>query len=294
MHRKHYRTRIGYNLVVVVLQWCLSTPVSAANDPIMVGAGDISECGSTGAAATAQLLEGIDGTIFTLGDHAYRDGTVDQFRSCYAPTWGRYKARTRPVPGNHDYHTENGASYYAYFGKSAGEPGKGYYSYDRGAWHIIALNSNIAAETGSPQERWLREDLVAHKATCTLAYWHVPVFSSGRHGDDAQMKDLWRVLYEFGVDVVVNGHDHNYERFAPQGPNGNADATRGIREFIVGTGGAHLRSIKGQQANSEVRDDATWGVLKLTLHPTSYDWEFLPVAGGTFRDNGSASCVPPR
>ena len=291
MRRKPY-CMWGASSFVFVLLWSIAILVSAANDPVMIGAGDISECDSNGAAATAHLLEGIDGTIFTLGDHVYRDGTTEQFRSCYAPTWGRYKARTRPVPGNHDYHTDNGAPYYAYFGESAGEPGKGYYSYDRGAWHLVALNSNIAAETGSPQERWLRDDLAAHKTSCTLAYWHVPVFSSGRHGDDAHMKDLWRVLYAFGADVVVNGHDHNYERFAPQDPDGKADATRGIREFIVGTGGARLRPIKGQQANSEVRDGATWGVLKLTLRPTSYDWEFLPVAGGTFRDAGSTACVP--
>ena len=177
------------------------------------------------------------------------------------------------------------------FGPNAGPPNQGYYSYELGTWHIVALNSNLTDEAWSEQERWLRADLAAHRTRCTLAYWHRPVFSSGRHGNDPHMHPIWPVLYEFGVDVVVNGHDHDYERFAPQNPDGEADAKRGIREFVVGTGGAGLYEFRTIRANSEVRNNTTWGVLKLTLHATSYDWEFIPVAGGAFHDAGSAACV---
>lgn len=277
----------------IVATW-LPASIFAEDDPVLVGAGDIAECGSTGAAATAGVLDTIDGTVFTVGDHAYRAGTTEEFRNCYDPTWGRHKARTRPASGNHEYRSTDGAPYYAYFGERAGEPGKGYYSYDLGAWHIVALNSNIAVEAGSAQGQWLRADLAAHNTTCTLAYWHVPLFSSGHHGDTPAMRAFWRVLYEFGVDVIVNGHDHDYERFTPQDPDGKADATRGIREFVVGTGGAHLRKIHGQHVNSEICDASTWGELKLTLHPTSYEWEFIPVTSGAFHDAGSAECVSPR
>lgn len=246
----------------------------------------------SGADATASLLDGIEGVVFTTGDHAYDSGTAREFRNCYGPTWGRHRARTRPSPGNHDYRTAGAAPYYAYFGENAGPPGRGYYSYDVGAWHIVSLNSNLRAEARSEQERWLRTDLVAHPTRCTLAYWHHPVFSSGPHGNSPRMLALWSVLYEFGVDVVVNGHDHHYERFAPQAPDGALDLSRGIREFIVGTGGADLYDVHTPRANSEVQNDTTWGVLKLTLRAASYDWEFIPVAGETFRDKGTASCVP--
>jgi hypothetical protein len=266
----------------------------------LVGAGDIAECwlgffnGTRGAEATATLLDHIGGTVFTVGDHAYSKGTAEEFRNCYTPTWGRHRARTRPAPGNHDFDTQNAAPYYAYFGATAGEAGRGYYSYELGTWHLVALNSNLTADAAAGQEQWLREDLAAHNTLCTLAYWHHPVFSSGWHGNGQRMRAIWPVLYEFGVDVVVNGHDHNYERFAPQTPTGQGDPAHGIREFVVGTGGAHLREFKTIQPNSEVRDASTWGVLKLTLHPTRYEWEFIPVAGGAFSDGGSGACVPPR
>ena len=270
----------------------------AAGDSVLVGAGDIAECWGGlvdwpgGAKATAALLDHIEGTVFTTGDHAYRKGTAKEFRNCYEPTWGRHKARTHPVPGNHDYDSAKGTPYYTYFGPSAGTLGQGYYSYDLGTWHIVALNSNLTDTAWSEQERWLRTDLAAHRTRCTFAYWHHPVFSSGRHGNSHHTDTIWPVLYEFGVDVVVNGHDHDYERFAPQNPKGEADAERGIREFVVGTGGARLYKFQTIRANSEVRNNTTWGVLKLTLHATGYDWEFIPVVGGTFRDGGSATCVP--
>ena len=280
-------------LIVVFLLCGGTAPAGAEGDPVLVGAGDIADCDTPGAAATAALLDDILGTVFTAGDNVYPDGTAAEFRSCYAPTWGRHLARTRPSPGNHEYHSAGARPYYAYFGAGAGEPGRGYYSYDLGEWHIVALNSNLRAEAEAAQEQWLREDLAAHKVPCTLAYWHHPLFSSGSgHGGDPRLRPLWQILAEFAADVVINGHDHDYERFAPQSPDGRADAAHGIREFVVGTGGAILGIFGFPQLNSEVRKSGTWGVLKLTLHPTSYDWEFIPAAGGTFHDAGSAACVP--
>jgi 3',5'-cyclic AMP phosphodiesterase CpdA len=266
---------------------------SAGTDPILVGAGDIVTCGGRGE-ATAKLLDKIPGTVFTLGDNVYPDGTTAQFRDCYARSWGRHTARTRPAAGNHDYHTAGAAGYFTYFGAAAGDPRKGYYSYALGAWHIVVLNSNCAAvggcAAGSPQVKWLQADLAAHPARCTLAMAHHPRFSSGNHGSIKGMHDLWQTLYDAGVDVFLAGHDHSYERFAPQDPQGRADAKRGIREFVVGTGGRGLDTGTTRAANSQVFDAKTHGVLKLTLHPTSYEWQFVPVAGQTFTDAGSGAC----
>jgi subtilisin family serine protease len=261
-------------------------------DQVFVGAGDIANCSTTEDEATAKLLDNIPGAVFLLGDNAYPDGSASDFKNCYDPTWGRHKARTYPIPGNHEYHTSGASAYYDYFGAAAGSRGKGYYSYNLGAWHIIALNSEIAANAGSEQEKWLRADLAANPTSCTLAYWHRPLFSSGDgHGNDPKMKDIWRTLYESGADVVLSGHDHNYERFALQDADGRAAPNRGIREFVVGTGGTSLRGIGTVRANSEVRNADTHGVLKLTLRAGSYAWEFVPIAGKSFRDTGNASCV---
>jgi hypothetical protein len=266
-----------------------------AADPVLVGAGDIATCSRTDDEVTANLLDTIPGTVFTAGDNVYSDGTATEFSNCYNPSWGRHKARTRPAPGNHDYHTTGATGYYNYFGAAAGDPKKGYYSYDLGAWHVVVINSNCSevggCQAGSAQEQWLRADLTAHPATCTLAYWHHPLFSSGQHGNDTEMRPIWQALYDARADVVINGHDHDYERFAPQNPAGQADASRGIREFVVGTGGAGLRAVGSGIANSQVRNGDTNGVLKLTLHPTSYDWQFVPEAGKTFTDAGTAACV---
>ena len=265
-----------------------------ASDPVLVGAGDIAHCASDGDEATASLLDAIPGTVFTTGDNVYRSGTPEEFANCYDPSWGRHKARTYPSPGNHDYGTAGAAGYYAYFGPMAGEPGKGYYSYDLGEWHIIVLNSNIPVEPGSPQDLWLREDLAAHPVACTLAYWHHPRFSSGSvHGSNRRMQPLWEALYQFGADVVLAGHEHNYERFAPQTPQGDADPSRGIRQFVVGTGGRSYYSFETPITNSEVSNGDAHGVLKLTLHSGAYSWEFIPVAGETFTDSGTAPCVTP-
>lgn len=264
--------------------------LAQTGDPVFVGAGDIASCGHNRDESTAQLLDNIPGTVFTTGDNAYPDGTLAQFNDCYGPTWGRHKDRTRPSPGNHDYHVNGAAGYFDYFGAAAGDRSKGYYSYNLGAWHIVSLNSEISQGAGSAQEQWLRADLAANPKVCTLAYWHKPRFSSGRHGNNAGSQALWQALYDYGADVVLNGHDHLYERFAPQNPNGQADA-RGIREFVVGTGGAGLYPFETIQPNSQVRNNTTHGVLKLTLHSTSYDWQFIPIAGQTFTDSGSANCV---
>jgi hypothetical protein len=268
-------------------------PTAAAEapaSPVFVGTGDIATCSTTRDEITAALLDGIAGTVFTTGDNAYPDGTTADFTSCYNPTWGRHKARTRPSPGNHDYHTSGAAAYYAYFGANAGPAGQGYYSFDLGAWHIISLNSNVAATSASPQMAWLRADLAAHPTTCAVAYWHHPVFSSGKHGNNSKMAAIWQVLDSAGVDLILSGHDHLYERFAPQTSTAQADP-QGIREFVVGTGGAAAYQFPTIRANSEIRQTGTWGVLKLTLNPTSYDWAFVGQPGSTFSDAGSASCV---
>ena len=247
------------------------TPLpDSGEDPVLVGSGDIAHCRSDGDEITASMLDNIPGTVFTTGDNVYRDGTPEEFANCYDPTWGRHKDRTYPSPGNHDYHTADAAGYFEYFGSRAGEPGEGYYSYDLGTWHIISLNSNISVEAGSPQDEWLRADLAAHPAACTLAYWHHPRFSSGTvHGSDEDMEPLWQALYEYGADVVLVGHEHNYERFAPQDPQGNADPERGIRQFVIGSGGRSHYTFGPPIANSEVRNSDTNGFLKITLHDGS-------------------------
>jgi len=264
---------------------------SPANDPVLVGAGDIAGCEGDGDEATANLLDNIPGTVFTTGDNAYPDGTASNFRDCYDVSWGRHKDRTYPSAGNHDYHVEGAADYFDYFGSVAGNPEQGHYSYDLGDWHIIVLNSNLSVKAGSEQEQWLRADLSAHPVACTLAYWHHPRFSSGiNHGSSPKMQPLWQALYDYGADVVLNGHEHNYERFAPQDPEGFADPVRGIREFVVGSGGRSHYGFAFPIPNSEIRNDDTYGVLKMTLHPDSYSWEFIPEAGKTFTDSGTSSC----
>jgi hypothetical protein len=237
----------------------------------------------------------VPGLVFAAGDDAYPDGAAGEFADCYGPSWGRYRARTRPAPGNHEYQTPDAQGYFGYFGALAGEARQGYYSYDVGAWHVAVLNSNCSAvggcRTGSPQEEWLRADLAAHPAACTLAYWHHPRFSSGPHGSHEYMQPIWQTLHEGGADVVVTGHDHLYERFAPQDASGAPDAAGGIREFVVGTGGKNHDEFPGPPiANSEVRNDDTFGLLVLTLHATSYDWEFVPEPGQSFADGGSQRC----
>jgi len=255
----------------------------------LVGAADIAACGSRGTEATAALLDQVDGTIFTAGDNAYFQGTMPQYLQCYDPTWGRHKGRTRPAPGNHEYETPGASAYFDYFGSSAGPRGLGYYSFTVGAWHVVSLNSNVPAGEGSAQLQWLREDLGATNARCVAAIWHHPLFSSGQNGPQPMMHDVWRVLREAGADIVISGHDHIYERFARQDETGRA-TTGGLRQFTIGTGGAELTSPVRVSVNSEVRGGGVYGVLKLTLNPESYSWQFLPVPPATFSDSGIDNC----
>lgn len=285
--------RWGPVLTLVVIAGLVSgkaaPPPSAS--VVLVGAGDIAVCGDNNDEATAKLLDNITGTVFTTGDNAYDDGTHREFARCYHPTWGRHKARTRPVAGNHDYETPDAAGYFDYFGAAAGDPTKGYYSYDLGVWHIVALNSNVSMRAGSPQDQWLTADLAASTRTCTVALWHHPRFSSGsRHGNDARSQAVWEALSNAGAELILVGHEHNYERFAPQTATGVADSARGVRQIVVGTGGRGFYPFGTPLPTSEVRNNDTFGVLKLTLSDGSYAWEFVPVAGKTFSDSGSGTC----
>lgn len=300
--RQAYRLAAVTLLIGCMLTAARRAPAATAapqsGEAIFVGAGDIANCTLTQDSATASLLDVITGTVYTLGDNAYEHGTQADFNNCYEPTWGRHKARTKPVPGNHEYHTSGASGYYGYFGAAASpldtncvSACKGYYSYDLGSWHIVALNSEIDRSASSPQIAWLKADLAANTSACTLAYWHKPLYSSGVHGNNSSQQPFWDVLYHFGADVVLNGHDHNYERFAPQSPTGVFDPLRGIRQFVVGTGGAGLRSFVTTRPNSEVRNSNTHGVLRFVLSDGGYSWNFVPVAGKTFTDAGSASCV---
>jgi chitodextrinase len=259
-------------------------------DPIITAAGDI--CGSsTDCTPTATLVQQINPTrALTLGDNAYDDGSLAQYNSEYNPNWGAFKAKTSPSPGNHDYHVSGAPDYFTYFGSVAPGP---YYSYDLGTWHLISLASSagVSPGAGGAEETWLKQDLAAHTNKCVLAYWHEPRWSSGTvHGSDSDWDAVWNDLYAAHADVVLNGHEHNYERFGKQNPSGIADAN-GIREIIAGTGGAsHGYPFGTPVANSQVRNDSTWGLIKLTLHPTGYDWQFVPIAGSTFTDSGSDTC----
>jgi hypothetical protein len=264
-----------------------------ASDQVLIAAGDIASCRLDGDSATASLLDRLPGTIAALGDTAYDSGTPREFSECYEPTWGRHRGRTRPAIGNHEYETNDGRGYFDYFGGAAGRPGEGWYSYDLGQWHLIALNSNctrVSCEAGSAQLDWLAADLAATDARCTLAYWHHPRFSSGRHGSSARLQPIWAVLHEADADVVLVAHDHDYERFEPLGAGGDPDPQSGIREFVIGTGGAALRPFEDPVQGSEIRESGTHGVLQLTLGDGRYGWLFIPVEGSSFTDSGAGSC----
>lgn len=273
-----------------------SLSMPPGQDPVLVGAGDIASClDLSGAVATAKLLDSIPGLVFTAGDNAYESGSAEEFRNCYEPTWGRHKDRTHPSVGNHEFHSNGATPYFGYFGANAGDPTQGYYSYELGTWHIIVLNSEClevgGCQQGSREEKWLISDLKAHPSRCILAYWHKPLFSSGaKHGNDPDMKPFWIDLHKYSATVVINGHDHDYERFAPQDPDGKPDSSRGIREFVAGTGGRNHRPFADPLPTTEVRNADTFGVLKMTLHPGAYEWEFIPEAGKTFHDSGTGSC----
>lgn len=294
-----------------------ATPATATGVPVIAAAGDIAcDPGFThfksglGTASrcrqkyTSDLLVNAGlAAVLPLGDIQYDCGSATEFARSYHLSWGRVKAITRPAIGNHEYHTTggtgcsssaNGGGYFGYFGAAAGPPGNGYYSYDIGAWHLIALNSNcsfVSCGSSSAQVKWLRQDLAAHPTRCTLGYWHHPRFTSGTNSPGSNsVTPLYQALYDHGADVVLVGHDHHYERFAPQSPSGRHDPARGIRQFLVGTGGRGFHPINAARPNSEVRNNVTFGALKLTLRSASYDWQFVPEAGKSFRDAGSQAC----
>jgi len=292
--------------VAVLVALAAGAPLHA-DDPVIAAAGDIAcsplDGGFNSGAGTSTrcrqratsdlLVAGGFDAVLALGDNQYWEGTLADYLVSFAPSWGRVRPLLRPVPGNHEYYS-GGDGYFDYFGAGVGARGRGWYSYDLGTWHLVALNSNCAAVggcgPGSPQLQWLEADLAAHPRACTLAYWHHPRFSSGQHGDDSTFDAFWQTLYKFGADVVLVGHDHNYERFAPQDPDAKADPDFGIRELVVGTGGIEHRPFATLRDNSEVRDDTSFGVLSLRLHPGGYDWEFLPAAGDGYSDSGTGTC----
>ncbi|MES2103438.1 MAG: metallophosphoesterase [Pseudomonadota bacterium] len=266
----------------------------------LYAAGDIAECkskfaGESNAAKTANLIQaglGKDSKaiVLTLGNNTYPVGTTEEFNQCYDATWGKFITRTLPSPGNHDYAMPLGQGYYNYFGEQAGQDRHGYYSSNLGSWHIVSLNSNLKDGEFQAQLKWLQDDLKNNKRSCTLAFWHHPVYSSGGRGNNAVMLPAWKILQDAKADLVLSAHDNNYERFAPQDAAGRRDDTGGMREFVVGTGGARLTAMLLTKPNSEVRDNSSYGVLKLTLNEKGYDWEFLPVASQAFSDKGTDKC----
>ena len=260
-------------------------PAPPTQTLVVAVAGDIASNGS-GDEQTAAVLDRIaPAVVLTTGDNAYPDGTLSEFQAHYEPTWGRHRMRTRPSPGNHDYHTEGASGYFAYFGARAPGP---YYSFDVGSWHLISLNSEISMDEGSAQYRWLQSDLAASRARCTLAYWHKPRFVAGRYDDFTFTTPIWRLLYAAKAEVVLNGHDHNYQRYGLLTPDGAPAPVRGIREFVVGTGGVGLYDLSGDPRR-EAAQARVLGVLQLTLRTSAYDWSFVPVSG-RYSDTGSGTC----
>lgn len=273
--------------------------ITTPHDPVIIAVGDIecdfasnkqNECqqDKTYTVAKSQNPD----AVLTLGDMQYESGSLADYKKYYDSSWGKFFAKTYPVPGNHEYATSNAKGYFDYFGDRAGKRGEGYYSIDIGKWHIIALNSNCWAIGGcgksSPQSQWLLSDLTNHPSKCTLAFWHHPLFSSGQHGNNNMMEDTFEILRTHNADLILNGHDHIYERFAAQDEKGTA-SPNGMAEFVVGTGGRNLYNYSTIKPNSVIHENTAFGVLKLTLHDVSYDWKFLP-AEGNFTDTGSEKC----
>lgn len=285
---------VGVGTVAVTLRLGnkVATASVVAHPATLIGTGDIARCPTEhGAEKTAEIIDTIPGVVFTAGDNVYESGTVDELARCYEPTWGRFKSRTRPAFGNHDSYSASGAAYYDYWGDRAGPRGLGYYSYDIGPWHVVVINVMIDHGAGSQQERWLRTDLALHQSPCTIAYWHFPRFSSAQEQhSDPGMQAIWDALYDYNAEIVISGHSHTYERFALQTPTGQLDSVRGIKEFVVGTGGASLLPFDSTEKNSELRNNSTFGVLRLELSRRSYTWEFIPADTGTFRDHGMGVC----
>jgi hypothetical protein len=308
-HSSAIRLAGAAGIAFFILSGCVSQPLQK---PPLAGvtiyaAGDIADCRWqlpqwTGAADTAaliasQLAADRSAMVLSLGDHTYPVGLPAEFSGCYAPTWGAFRERTLPAPGNHEYYTRGASGYYDYFGAAAAPERSGHYSVQLGKWRLISLNSALLGADYSAQLEWLKEELARHPSPCTLAFWHHPRYSSGGHGDNAAIAPIWKILADGGVDVALTAHDHDYERFAPQDGAGRRDDARGLRQFVVGTGGAQLTPLLFPAANSELRDNSTHGVLKLVLGDDGYEWEFLAVGGRLdsngmhrFSDRGAASC----
>lgn len=289
--------RLAFALAAAVV----AAGARAAPAATVYAAGDIARCphpdtrfsgaAETAAVVAAGLAADPGAAVLTLGDHTYPRGRPEEYTACYGPTWGRFRDRTYPAPGNREYATGRGKPYFDYFGQRAG---RGYYSFDLGGWHLVSLDSDLSGAAMAAQLAWLREDLAAHPARCTLAYWHHPLYSSGGHGNVAVMHDAWDLLYKAGAELVLSGHDHDYERFAPQDADGRLDQARGIRQFVVGTGGAFATPFLWPVANSQFRENNRYGVLRLRLFDGGYEWRFMPVAGtqeqGPEPDHGSGTC----
>jgi 3',5'-cyclic AMP phosphodiesterase CpdA len=296
--------RLQMRAAAALAAFVSASALAAGVDPgiTVYAAGDIARCAypdpaysvaaETAATVAAGLAQDPRAVVLALGDLTYPVGAAKEFSDCYAPTWGRFKDRTWPAPGNHEYYTPGAKPYFAYWGARAG---RGYYSFELGTWHVISLDSNLAPAQHAAQLDWLRADLARHPARCTLAYWHHPLYSSGGHGSVPKMRDAWKLLYDAGAELVLSGHDHDYERFAPQDADGRLDPARGIRQFVVGTGGAYPTPFLLTVAHSEVRDSNRTGVLRLQLYAGGYGWEFvestrLSSFGVAPPDRGSAAC----
>ena len=276
--------------------WVTPTGLITTTPPqIAVGAGDIADCNKPNDEATANIVDNVAGTVIVMGDNVYENGTTTEYQNCYNPSWGRFKARTKPSAGNHEYNTPGATGYYQYFGAAAGDPTKGYYTYELGGWHVIVLNSNISMKVGSAQYNWLTNDLAASQNLCTMAYWHHPLYSStsgtGTGGlTYSSVRPLVDALYAGGADLILMGHRHFYERLAPMKPDGTRDDVFGTRHMIVGTGGKSTGSQTNIFPTSEARNGNTYGVIKLYLYEDGYAWKFLPIAGKTYTDSGSTAC----
>ena len=277
----------------------ITTGTTGDQTVTLVGAGDIAVCGPNETdSATAALVQTIldansTALAFTSGDNVYPDGSLNHFRSCYRPTWGAFKARTRPVPGNHEYYNNPRAEgYFTYFGSRAGPSGRGWYAFSPGEWRVYMLTSECRARSTcfAKQLDWLTADLTKNPRECVMAVWHRPLFSTGEHGNSARMRGVFEALYKAGAELVVNGHDHGYQRLKPVDAMGIEDPRNGLREIVVATGGASLYDFPTNSHLVAVRDNTSHGVLKLTLAPGSYRWEFVPIPGDSFTDRGTAAC----
>ncbi|SNS38061.1 Calcineurin-like phosphoesterase [Noviherbaspirillum humi] len=295
----------AFLFAAALLAGCVAPPqrqagVLPGSGVTVYAAGDIADCRYrlphlSGAYETSELVlrhlrQDPQAVVLTLGDNTYPVGTLAEFRDCYEPTWGRFKARTYPSPGNHEYYTAGAPGYYGYFGAAAGPDRRGYYSFRLGGWHVVSLNSELKGEAMQAQLAWLKEDLAQHPMHCTLAFLHHPRFSSGGHSDNPRMEAIWRTLHAAGVDVVLAGHDHHYERFAPLDADGRRDDRRGMRQFVVGTGGAQFSPLRLPQDGTEERNNNTHGVLRLVLKDTGYEWTFLPARHEGYSDEGVGLC----